>query len=207
MGKKGDVKTGTVKKETLLVAVGIAFAAGFLGGVIFGVYKSPSGLPAHVGRSPQQALDSPGPSPGTAAKIRSLETEASRHPENAAGWIRLGDVYFDANAFEKAIGAYRKALELNPNDADVLTDLGIMYRRSGNPARALASFDRAAAADPRHEASRFNKGVVLLHDLKDPRGALDAWKDLVAINPKAATPGGQLVGDLIQKIGAGAGKQ
>jgi hypothetical protein len=42
--------------------------------------------------------------------------------------------------------------------------------------------------DPRHEISRFNKGIVLMHDLQDQKGALQAWEELVKINPIAKAP-------------------
>ena len=85
-------------------------------------------------------------------------------------------------------------------DANVWTDLGVMYRRSGDPKKAIEAFDRAISIDPHHEISRFNKGIVLFHDLKDEKGALDAWESLLAINPDAKSPAGQSVKQLIDHI-------
>ena len=75
-----------------------------------------------------------------------------------------------------------------------------MYRRSGSPEKAVDAFDRAMNIDPNHEISRFNKGIVLFHDLKDEKGALAAWESLLAINPKAKSPGGQTVRELVDHI-------
>ena len=96
--------------------------------------------------------------------------------------------------------AYNNALELNPGNPDVLTDLGVMYRRKGQPLEAIKAFDKAIKIDPRHEASRFNKGVVLLHDLNDSEGAIRAWEELVEVNPFARANGDELVLKLIEKI-------
>jgi cytochrome c-type biogenesis protein CcmH/NrfG len=46
-----------------------------------------------------------------------------------------------------------------------------------------SAFRKAIAADPRHASSRFNLGVVLLHDLKDYRGATEAWEGLLTVEP------------------------
>ena len=96
--------------------------------------------------------------------------------------------------------AYNKALELNPGNPDVLTDLGVMYRRKDQPLEAIKAFDKAIKIDPRHEASRFNKGVVLLHDLNDSEGAVRAWEGLVEVNPFARAHGNELILELIEKI-------
>ena len=73
-----------------------------------------------------------------------------------------------------------------------------MRTYSGNPKEAVASFDRAIAVDPKHETARFNKGIVLLHDLKDEKGAIAAWRGLLEINPLAMAPNGQTVDELIR---------
>ena len=54
--------------------------------------------------------------------------------------------------------------------------------------------------DPAHEISRFNKGIVLFHDLKDEEGALKTWESLLAINPDAQSPGGHAVQELVDHI-------
>ena len=63
---------------------------------------------------------------------------------------------------------------------------------------AIESFDRAAAIDTKHEPARFNKGIVLLHDLKDQNGAIKAWEDLLEINPLAMAGNNQSVDQLIK---------
>ena len=82
-------------------------------------------------------------------------------------------------------------MALVPNDPNVLTDLGVMYRRNKQPEKAIEAFDKAISADPSHEKSRFNKGIVLMHDLNDIDGAARAWEGLVEINPNAMAPGGK----------------
>ena len=96
--------------------------------------------------------------------------------------------------------AYKKYIEIYPQNADVWTDMGVMYRRNRQPAEALKAFDKAIEINPRHEISRFNKGVVLLHDLKDHQSAIRAWEELLKINPVAMAPNGQSVDQLIVQL-------
>ena len=180
-----------ISKQAAAVMVFVALVAGFLGGVVFAIYKNPS--PVFTSSQPVQ-----GQAASNAGEhIETLEAEVSAHPDNVDAWIRLGHVYFDAGEHAKAIGAYEKALELRPGNADVLTDLGVMYRRNGEPEKAVESFDRAVAADPSHQTARFNKGIVLLHDLNDHEGAIRAWEELLEINPLAMAGNGQSVDQLV----------
>lgn len=133
-------------------------------------------------------------------QIVSLEAEVQKSPRNVEAWTNLGHLYFDTDQPEKAITAYTKSLALAPNNADVLTDLGVMYRRVGKPRDAIASFDQAIQANDKHETSRFNKGIVLLYDLKDQPGAVAAWQGLVAINPMATGPNGKMVSEIIKEF-------
>jgi cytochrome c-type biogenesis protein CcmH/NrfG len=186
---KGDY----IKKGNALIAVFCALVVGFIGGVALGVYKS---MPSSGGIQSGSGSRIEDRSKMAAA----LEKEAAATPDSAAGWIQLGNLYYDADQHDEAIAAYRKALALAPGNADVWTDLGVMYRRKGQPRKAVEAFDQAAKVDPKHQASRFNKGVVLLHDLEDVPGAIAAWEELIRINPVATTPSGQSVDELLRHI-------
>ena len=132
---------------------------------------------------------------------------AAKTPDNPEAWIQLGHIYFDTGQSHEAIAAYEKALTIDPDNANVLTDLGVMYRRTQQPEKAVESFDKAIQADAAHEIARFNKGIILLHDLEDTPGAVAAWRELVAINPDAKAPNGQPVQMLIQRFSEKAKKE
>jgi cytochrome c-type biogenesis protein CcmH/NrfG len=203
MAKKTNKESARyVRKETFWLATLLALAVGFFGGVIFTIFKSDTGAipaPAQIqpqAQVPQTRIDQP----DRLRMIAGLESETAKNPLNLEAWIQLGNEYFDTDQHEKAIRAYQKALELNPADANVWTDLGIMYRRNGNPQKAIECFDKAIATDPKHEPSRLNKGIVLLHDLKDFDGAIKAWEDLLAVNPIAMAPTGRSVDEMVQQM-------
>jgi cytochrome c-type biogenesis protein CcmH/NrfG len=129
--------------------------------------------------------------------LEALMAKVRQNPDDVDSWIQLGHVNFDRNAVPEAIEAYEKALALAPNNAEVRTDLGIMYRRANRPEDAVREFDRAIAIKPQLENPYFNKGIVLLHDLDDRDGAIRAWEALLKINPLAMAPNGQSVDELI----------
>jgi len=200
MSNSSNNKDEYAKKQTVLVVGIVAFALGFLSGILFALYKTPSDVNIQTTETHQHAEKKQDIPAEMAAKILKLEKWTLEKPDDAAAWTELGNSYFDTGKHEKALEAYQKALEFNPNNAEVLTDMGVMYRRTGKPAEAVKSFDKAIAIDPRAEIARFNKGIVLMHDLNDVEGAIKAWEELVEINPVAVTPNGQSVEKLIQKF-------
>lgn len=190
-------KHGNKPQPAQLVTWFIIFVAGFLAGVTFTVYKgkiigSEPSTPAAVQPQTQNNADS--------QAIRDLEAEVAAHPDNFEIWIQLGHLYYDGDQPEKAIAAYTKSLELHSGDANLLTDLGVMYRRIEQPEKAIELFDQAIKLDPNHLPSRFNKGIVLMYDLNDPKGAIATWDELLAINPEAKTGSGEPIREFVDKI-------
>ncbi|MFH1981276.1 MAG: tetratricopeptide repeat protein [Pseudomonadota bacterium] len=197
---------GFVRKETLWTAIMLSVAAGFFIGVVFTIFKSspPTGVP------PTSTMQQPKAAPGEltdeqAAHLFELERQAAAQPNDPETWAQIGHVYFDSGNPDKAIDAYEKSVALKPDNADVLTDLGVMYRRNGKPEKAVENFDKAMAVDPAHQVSRFNKGIVLIHDLKDIPGGIAAWEALLKINPVAMAPNGQSVDELVTQFRAMSG--
>ena len=194
---------GYVKSENVIWFVVASLLIGFIGGVAFGIYKSGTIADPHATRAPEARevqMQEEARKAQLQEQIVTFKAQTRDNPNDLQAWIQLGHLYFDASQEKEAIHAYEKALALQPDNADVWTDLGVMYRRSGQPEKAIDAFDRAMNLDASHEISRFNKGIVLFHDLKDQKGALAAWKSLLAINPNAQSPGGQTVKELVKRI-------
>ena len=195
-----ETRHGYVKKETMLIVAFVALLVGFFSGVVYVSFKS--------GATRQPSLREASKPPTETKetfteRTAPLEEAVSRNPSNVEAWIQLGNHYFDADQHQQAIRAYERALALDDNNPDVWTDLGVMYRRDGQPQKAIEAFDKAMTLDPLHEASRFNKGIVLMHDLNDQKGALAAWEALLAINPNAMTQDGQTLRDMIGRVKRG----
>jgi len=190
---------GFKKEIVLLVGLG-CLIIGFLSGIVFSIYKTPAGGGAAKVATGQQQAQAGKLTAEQTQQLLLLELEVQKNPNNIEAWTNLGHLYFDSDQPDKAITAYTKSLALAPNNPDVLTDLGVMYRRAGKPQEAIASFDKAIQVNAKHETARFNKGIVLLYDLKDQPGAVAAWQGLVTLNPMATAPNGQLISEMLKEM-------
>lgn len=173
----------------------IIFAIGFFSGAGFAVFKM--GPDNTSGSAQQQATSQ---SNNISIAISNLEAEVTANPENFKAWVDLGHHYFDSNQYPKAITAYTTSLKYHSGDANLLTDLGVMYRRTGEPQKAIEWFEKAQAMNAQHEPSRFNEGIVRYYDLKDVTGAIASWEELLRINPEATSGNGQKIRDFVDNI-------
>lgn len=135
----------------------------------------------------------------TLERISELERQVVTDPKNRQAFVDLGHVYFDTHQHQNAIQAYEHALALDDNDADVLTDLGVMYRVVKEFDKAVACFDKARRIQPDHRISLYNKGVVLYFDLHRHEEGIKAWEELLALDPDQKTPNGSPLSDLIRQ--------
>lgn len=165
-----------MKKETILFAV-VALIVGVLVGVIFTNSRKDEALTS--GGAPVAAA----PAVSAGQQLGMLEGIVAREPGNRNAWVQLGNAYFDANQPMKSIEAYDKALALDANDPNVLTDQGVMFRTVGWFDKAVANFQQANKIDPGHAQSLFNLGVVYRYDLQDFAKAQKAWERYLTINP------------------------
>jgi cytochrome c-type biogenesis protein CcmH/NrfG len=193
----GKSPEGYVKSVTAVGAAVACLAVGLIAGSILGKAGVPSrssAAPA-VAAAPEATANVP-----SAAVIEDLKAKTKATPESAAAWAVLGNAYFDTDQYAAAIDAYTRSLQIKPGNADVLTDAGIMYRKIGQPQKAVELFDKAISANPRHENSLYNKGVVLMHDLLDTAGARRTWEALQKLHPGFVTVTGQTIEALLKNL-------
>jgi tetratricopeptide (TPR) repeat protein len=81
------------------------------------------------------------------------------------------------------VDAYGKALAIKPEDPNVLTDQGVMFRQLGQFDKAIANFQKANKVQPTHVQSLFNLGVVYASDLNKPDEAAKAWNKVLTVAP------------------------
>lgn len=163
-----------MKKEGILLVI-IALVIGGLVGVIYSNARKDSsqGTPAGASTSIVDYQQ----------QIQMLETVVQKDPTNRGAWVQLGHNYFDSDQPMQAIEAYAKALELNGNDADVLTDQGIMYRRVGWFDKAIENFSKANELNPRHIQSLYNLGIVYRFDTGELDKAKAIWTRYLELSP------------------------
>ncbi len=186
-----------MKKETVILMVVIAFLVGFITGATVAVLRGTKGAEkAAMVQKPQMAPGVPAPalpaptppardSIEVASQIKTLQEIVKKDPKNLPAWVELGNLYFDSDRPKESIEAYSRYLAVKPDNPDVRTDMGIMYRKLGQFDRALEEFRKAAQSDPKHINSRYNIGLVLLHDKGDIKGAIKAWEDYLKVDPNS----------------------
>ncbi len=182
-----------------LTGLAVGLSAGLLIALLAGLFGFQIGRAGRVLREPEPTVAAPaggGPAPaaspaadpGDAAPDASQQIAVAnevvqRDPKNRQAWIALGNLYFDTHQPQKSIDAYAKALELKPDDPNVLTDQGVMYRSVGAYDKAVANFQKANQLDPGHLQSLYNLGVVYAFDLKNTAKAEEAWNKLIRTAP------------------------
>lgn len=196
-----ELKEHYIKKSScIFIALGALLVGAFLGNAITMMYvgQRDARMSAQAPVSaPQNQQQAPSANMNTVAQ---LESDAAANPTDADGWIKLGNYCFDNGLPEKAIVAYQRALELAPMKVGVWSDIGVMYRRTKQFEKAIDAFEHAASLDPNHVTSRFNMGIVYLHDMNNREGALKAWNAVLAINPDAKAPNGQPLKGMVEQL-------
>ena len=126
--------------------------------------------------------------------IASLEEEVRRDPDNDEKWFLLGMAYRDLERFADATRAFRRAKELQPQNANYYTYLGealVLQGGRSPPPEAEALFRRALELEPGNAAGRF-----YLATLRDARGehrqAIDELIALLREAPAGAPWEGQV---------------
>jgi len=106
--------------------------------------------------------------------------------EEAEGWFQHGLTLEETGApVDQVLGAYQKALELNPEASGALVNLGTIYFRMGKLVKAEGLYRRAVQSDPHYALAEFNLGN-LYDEQGDPKRARDHYLAALKLNPHYA---------------------
>jgi Flp pilus assembly protein TadD len=94
-------------------------------------------------------------------QLAALKEAVAKNPNDAEALVQLGDMYMQAAKFPQAAEYLERALAIR-DDAAVRMDLGICYKQSNQPAKALAEFQRSAAMAPDQWQPLFNEAIALI---------------------------------------------
>lgn len=167
-----------------------------------GLFRAPEPIVA----APIGGMGAPAAQPGAPdldAHVAAMKRQVEANPEDRRAWVMLGNAYFDADRPQESIEAYERALRLDPNDPDVITDQGVMYVALRQFDKALANFQKANRLDPNHRQSLFNIGVAYA-GLEDLDRAEEAWNRVVQTAP--GTPDAERARAAIAQLRARRGR-
>ena len=97
--------------------------------------------------------------------------------------VQLANRYFDGQQYPEAVKYYQLAVKSQPTNADLLTDLGTSIWYMGDADGAITEFQNALKYRPDHPGTLFNLGIVRWQGKLDPQGAVQAWEELLRLNP------------------------
>jgi tetratricopeptide (TPR) repeat protein len=184
IGAVGGLLLGVLVGYTVGLSKGMSEAGKLLGSAPLPAMEMPQGAPQGMPPGMPQGMPQGGVNQAEVLqRIEMNQKLVAKDPKLVGAWIQLGNDFFDTHQHQKSIDAYARALELNPRNADVLTDQGVMYRDIGKIDEAIANFKKAGQVDPNHVQSVYNLGVVYANDKRDFPKAIEAYKKVIALAP------------------------
>lgn len=144
--------------------------------------------------------------PDMEALTAGLEARLAEDPDNRDGWLLLGRSYAQLEQFDAAAEAYRRAIVLGFDDAEVQSALGEMLTvQSGGTIgpEARNAFAAALTQDPRNPRARYYAGLALAQDGRSQE-AIDLWLGLLR-QSTAEAPWRPVVVQQIQEAAASLG--
>jgi tetratricopeptide (TPR) repeat protein len=109
--------------------------------------------------------------------------QLQQRPNDPDLLAKIGNLYYDSQAYPQAIEFYQKSLKIRPSDPDVRTDMGTAIWYGGDADGALKEFQTSLSYNSTHNGTLFNRGVVLLQGKNDPKAAIASWEQLLKVNP------------------------
>ena len=112
-------------------------------------------------------------------EVRRLAARDERDEDSTADfdsddWYNVG-LDFEEVEPPRAPAAYRRAISLNPENADAHVNLGRLFQVRGDLKRAKRHYERALAAVPAHQLAFYNLGTVF-DELDELDSALDYYR-------------------------------
>lgn len=117
------------------------------------------------------------------AAVAPLLATLKNNPNDFNTLVQVANLYYDGRQYTDAVKYYQLAVKNQPSNADLLTDLGTSLWYTGDADGAIAEFQAALKYRPDHPGTLFNLGVVRWQGKLDPRGAVEAWEQLLKLNP------------------------
>ena len=118
---------------------------------------------------------------------QTLEKLGPREPLVRSRWrlvlAYLGDTYRQRGDDRTALLAYRRALEIMPDDAAVLGNMGLAYAGAGQWPEAVASYRRSVSLDPNQPLTLVNLALAL-EAQGDVAGAVSAYQQALSVDPR-----------------------
>jgi len=134
-------------------------------------------------------------------KAAPLLEKLKSDPNNSTLLNQIGTIYRATHKFKEAASYYDKALQVDPKNVAIRTDLASCLYYEGDVDGAIRQLQQSLQYDPKDANSLFNLGMIRWQGKQDSKGALAAWQQLLKSNPQLSADRKAAVQKLIADVG------
>ena len=158
------------------------------------------GSPKMIGETPETASQAGPVAPQErtqeqiAANVEKLAKRLESNPSDAQGWTMLARSYSSMERYGEAAGAYAKATELKPNDADLLTEYAFVTAMANGRSlegKPMELIQQALKAEPENAKALQLAGSAAFQ-AKDYKKAVDYWQRVLKQVPPESEAGREI---------------
>ncbi|MGB7148067.1 MAG: tetratricopeptide repeat protein, partial [Terriglobales bacterium] len=117
-------------------------------------------------------------------KAAPLLEKLKTDPTNSDLLKQVGNIYEGTHQFKDAASYYDKALQVDPKNVGVRTQLASSLYYNGDVDGAISELQKSLQYDPKDANSLFNLGMIKWQGKQDSKGAIAAWQELLKSNPQ-----------------------
>ncbi len=117
-------------------------------------------------------------------KAEPLLDKLKADPKNADLLIQVGNLYKSTHQFKDAAAYYDKALQMDPKNVAIRTEMASCLYYNGDADGAIRELQKSLRENPKDANSLFNLGMIKWQGKQDTKGALGAWRELLKQNPQ-----------------------
>jgi cytochrome c-type biogenesis protein CcmH/NrfG len=117
-------------------------------------------------------------------KAAPLLEKLKSDPNNKVVLVQVGNIYEATHRFKDAAGYYDRALQVDPKDVALRTQMASSLYYGGDVDGAISQLQESLHYDPKDANALFNLGMIKWQGKKDSKGAMAAWQQLLKSNPQ-----------------------
>jgi cytochrome c-type biogenesis protein CcmH/NrfG len=176
----------------------ICLVVGLAIGYLFRGSQSPAAPPqpaANAQAAPTNAQPAAGAMGGHMPSLEEMKQMADKKaaplleklkgdPNNSDLLIQVGNIYKSTHQFKEAASYYDKALQIDPKNVAIRTEMASCLYYNGDVDGAISQLQQSLRVDPKDANSLFNLGMIRWQGKQDSKGAVAAWQQLLKSNPQ-----------------------
>jgi len=181
-------------KQVYAMAV-ISLVVGLAIGYLFRGSQSPAMVPPPAVQANAQSGAPAGHMGGQMPTLEQMKQMADKKaeplleklkgdPNNKDLLVQAGNIYLSTHQFKDAAAYFEKALQVDPKNVAIRTQLASCMYYNGDVDGAIGQLQQSLQYDPKDANTLFNLGMVKWKGKQDSKGAVAAWQQLLKSNPQ-----------------------